>query len=78
MRNIHSGDLENNNFNDLLNKFENCKGKSDWEDLIAEATKREPLTFRQREAVIARCKNSIDGTYGSTKRTEHLNHTKTS
>jgi hypothetical protein len=78
MRNIHSGDLENDNFNSLLNKFDGCKTKSDWEALIAEATQREPLTFRQREAVIARCKNSIDGTYGSTKRIEHMNHTKTS
>jgi hypothetical protein len=73
MRSTNTGDDQNNNFADLLNKFDECKSKSDWESLIQEAKQREPLTFRQREAVIARCLNSISGVFGNTKTSANLN-----
>jgi hypothetical protein len=78
MRNILSADAENNNFNDLLNKFDAAKTNEEWELLIKETVSREPLTSHQRSAIVARCKNQIAGTYGKTKTAAHMSHSKTS
>lgn len=77
-RNTNTGCMENNNFADLLNKFDECKTKPEWEALIEETKTREPLTGRQREAIVARCNNQLNGTYGKTKKDGNFGHTKIS
>src|SRR4051812_9863848 len=82
MRNIHSGNLENDCFNGLLNEFdeikpEDAKAKDKWKKLIEAAKQREPSTLRQKQAVIARCENQINGTYGMSKVASNFGHTKT-
>jgi hypothetical protein len=46
---------------------------------LREEAKANPhLTYHQVSAILARCDNYLLGTFGSTKRIEHMNHTKTS
>lgn len=77
IRNTNTGDVCNNNFADLLNKFDASTNEKEWLALIEEAKLRSPLTNRQTDAIIARCKNSIAGTYGNTKTTVQMSQTKT-
>lgn len=45
---------------------------------LMEKAKNTPMSFRQIEGIIERCKNVINGTYGNTKKPEHYEQSKPS
>jgi len=73
----------NNNFDAFLrvfHKIENERPKEDYKEqlhaLKSTVQNTIQLTGRQREAIIDRCNNVLNGTYGNTKRPEHYEQSK--
>jgi hypothetical protein len=70
-------EVYNRNWRKLLNEFKSINpsgndAKEKYEQLI-EKVNGEVLTYRQRQALVARCRYSISGEYGNTKKPENLN-----
>jgi hypothetical protein len=69
-------DLKLDTFQILLNGFHGAitcsptpeKVKTELEELMEAATLDNELTFWQKDAIIARCKNYLSGNYGSTSK----------
>ena len=75
-----SDDLLNANFDKLLKRFHDLltldkeamlKGMK---ELSKEAINTNALAGHQRSAIVGRCKNVLDGTYGNTKTSTQMNY----
>lgn len=70
-----SDSVLNGNFDALLKEFQVLWTKSPTENkkfiALAKKARNTELTHRQAEAIMARCENAINGTYGNTKKPEH-------
>lgn len=70
------------NFDKLLKEFNNQWDATPKDiekfELIKQRAKLLPLFPRQMEAIVTRCNNAINGTYGNTKKPEHYEQSKTS
>src|SRR5690349_2664394 len=68
------------NFDRLLKEFHKIwdEGPKDFEkfEALKEKAKLTPLTPRQTEGIVDRCKNVIRGNYGKTKTADHYGHSK--
>lgn len=68
----------NTNWDSMLKMFHGLvAAKADGEEyeaLISLAKNTVALTPRQREGIVDRCKNAINGTYGKTKTEENYAH----
>lgn len=70
------------NYDSFLKEFHSLweqtpKDFEKFNELMEEA-KNAPMSFRQTEGIIERCKNVINGTYGNTKKPEHYEQGKSS
>lgn len=77
--------MENTAFDKLLKDFQEIesapvteKSKKSAMDIMAKAETNAELNFRQKTAIVDRCKNYIASQYGNTKTAEHLSQGKPS
>jgi len=75
------GELCNKEFSAMLGEFDACRNKEGGDAgysmtraLIEKARRSALMTYRQMDAIIARCKAFISGEYGNTKTSVHLSH----
>jgi len=77
---VRGGDASNKEFGAMLVEFQGIvklggdKGKTKVPALIEKARRSVQMTFRQMDAIIARCKYFLSGEYGHSKRAEHFTH----
>lgn len=65
-------------FNSIVNNlppFE--KVKKELLKIKEQANRSSELNYRQKDAIVIRCDNYVNGNYGNTKRPEHLEQSKT-
>jgi len=74
------GELCNKEFSAMLGEFEAVvkaggeKGKKMAEELVEKAKNSAVMTYRQMDAIVARCRNFLTGAYGNTKSAYNLSH----
>ena len=70
------------NYAFLLSEFNDLWSKTPKEHTKFAALKNKAtnalMTFRQKDGIVERCNNVINGTYGNTKKPEHYEQGKTS
>lgn len=77
---LSEADLECN-YASLLTEFNDLWSKAPKDHTKFAALKNKAtnslMTFRQKDGIVERCNNAINGTYGNTKRPEHYEQSKT-